>query len=263
MPLPPTEIRQLLRSLREQVAATPSKLGSHQLDAHWSLGYACGVAPEPWEMYRAARLLGMPCTQFFVEHEAEIVDALRQDATWELLRDHAVEKLALEAQLTDDERRFYASFADKVQFYDAAQSSWRTVDVPAIRWFDGREGYRKELQRDVTADEFKARYRRAIESQLRYLEQRANKDAACRKRFRDFERFVEGKGGPLQMAENNWAQIKNNEPRLKPLLRRYLAKLDSTRDFGKTLFGILRAAENRVRTAHGVAPVREASGRWR
>jgi hypothetical protein len=55
------EIKALLRSLRNQaIAAGASKLGSHQLNAHWSLAYACDHAPEPWEIYRVRLGIALP-----------------------------------------------------------------------------------------------------------------------------------------------------------------------------------------------------------
>ena len=46
-------VETLLRSLRQQAFAEGiEKIGSNQLDAHWSLAYACGQPPEPWEIFR-------------------------------------------------------------------------------------------------------------------------------------------------------------------------------------------------------------------
>ena len=66
-------VETLLHSLRQQALAQGTeKLGSHQLDAHWSLAYACGQPPEAWEIYRVPSLHLMPATDFFTSHPAEI-----------------------------------------------------------------------------------------------------------------------------------------------------------------------------------------------
>jgi hypothetical protein len=113
-------IRELLRSLRQQTLKEGAgKLGSHQLDAHWSLAYACGQSPEPWEIYRAPTLHLYPSTDFLTSHPSEIQEALKPKATWELLRLHAVEKIALETGLTEQERRAHG-FPGKVLYCDFA-----------------------------------------------------------------------------------------------------------------------------------------------
>lgn len=247
------EIDTLLRTLRNWVAATPEKLGSHQLDAHWSLAYVCGAAPEPWELYRVPALSLMPATRFFVEHKAEIEAALQTHATWDLLRDHAIEKIKLASELTPEECAIFGHPAH-VQYYDFDAGRWASVPVPRIHWFDPREALRKRLESPVTADEFKARHRRQIETRLRSLGRGANTDYSGCMQFRQ---FVERSGGPAQMAEKRWAEINHHELRWDPVRRSLLQKLDVTCDFRKTLFGILRAAENHVRAAYGIAPVGE------
>jgi hypothetical protein len=90
-----------LNSIRQQaIAESTEKLGSHQLDAHWSIAYACQQPPEPWEIYRVPSLYLMPSTDFYLSHAAEIQEALKLAATWELLRSHAVPKFELEASVT-------------------------------------------------------------------------------------------------------------------------------------------------------------------
>lgn len=258
--LAPSEIPTLLATLRQRAMQTPNELGSHQLDAHWSLAYACNAAPEPWEIYRAASLYLMPCTKYFVEHEAEIVDALRQDATWELLRIHAVEKLALEAKFTKDERRFFCGFAGSVQFYDANKSRWVSVDVPRVRWFDNREYYREHLEElegrwedsQVTARIEKRRQQER--SRLERLRDRVIADhTASREYLQSLELQIDRLGGPPSPDP----QIARVHEARRPLVRGYLQRLEATRDFGKNLFQILRAAENRVRATHNVPAVGE------
>lgn len=246
MPVTPTEVRQLLTRLREQAAVPKYALGSHQLDAHWSLAYACGAPPESWEMYRAAALHLMPCTQFFVAHESEIVETVKEAATWELLRDHALEKLRLDAGMTGEERKAHWGFVGGVQYFDA-EAGWITVaDVPAMHWFDNREFYREQLE--ITADEGQSKIEARRRSRLEYLRKRAQADptSANLRMLDEVKRLVHR---PLP---NKIASTLD-----KPLLRQYLAKLDTTRDFRKTLFVILRAGENRVRAAHGIPAIGE------
>jgi mRNA-degrading endonuclease YafQ of YafQ-DinJ toxin-antitoxin module len=81
------DLNETLKSIRKQVIAEgEEKLGSHQLDAHWSIAYACHQPPEAWEIYRVPSLHLMPSTEFYMSHAAEIQESLRPAATWELLR---------------------------------------------------------------------------------------------------------------------------------------------------------------------------------
>ena len=81
-----SEIETLLRSLRQQAIANGAdKIGSHQLDAHWSLAYASDLPPELWELYRVPFLHLMPATDFFINHPQEIQEALKSRASWDLL----------------------------------------------------------------------------------------------------------------------------------------------------------------------------------
>ena len=77
-------------------------------------------------------------TDFFASHPMEIQQALIPKLSWELLQMHAVEKLACDARMTDQECQAHG-FPGKVQYYDAASKGWVSVDVPRVRWFDGRE----------------------------------------------------------------------------------------------------------------------------
>jgi len=100
------DIQALLCSLRQHaLAKNIANLGSHQVNAHWSLAYACEQPPEPWEICRAPPLHLMPSTVFFSGHQPEIQEALKPKATWDLLHLHAAEKIALDSGMTDQERR--------------------------------------------------------------------------------------------------------------------------------------------------------------
>jgi hypothetical protein len=237
-------IEALLRSLREQaLAAGTDKLGSHQLNAHWSLAYACGQPPQPWEVYRVPVLHLMPATDFYHSHAEEIQATSKPKLTWELLRVHAVDKIALEAGMTEGECKAHA-FPGKVQYYEVGTRRWLSVDVPAIRWFDGREVARESFAR--TKDERRA----SVNAHLTGLRKRAAEDPSSERlnKLRSYERFVAG-----QFKVN----LRNAEAG-KQALREWLTKLDATRDFGKSLFTLLRETENEVRAAHGIAAIGES-----
>lgn len=234
----------LLRSLRQQAAAVGfEQIGSHQLDAHWSLAYACGQSPEPWEMYRVPWLYLMPVTEFYGGHADEIQEALRPVATWELLRSHAVEKLALEARMTEQECKAHG-FPGKVQYCDAETKRWVSVDVPHVRWFDGREITRETIAR--TKDEFRA----TVDDRLAKLRRNAA-DNPTPKRLAELARYEKYVAGQFQVNLKKFDAEKKSA-------RAWLAKLDTTQDFGKALFALLRQAENEVRAARGIAAIGEA-----
>ena len=218
-------------------------MGSHQLNAHWSLAYACGLPPEAWEVYRSPGLFVMSSTDFFERHRNEIQDALRPRLTWELLRDHALPKLALEAKMTESECKAH-SYPGKVQYIDPDLAKWSTADVPAIRWFDGREGTREALLE--TRAEFEAKIARNL---ARYRDCAANRpSAAASERLASYEKFIRDLllGRLLQFEKQ------------QALSRKWLAKIERTPDFAKSLFTLIRQAENEVRAARGIAAVGEA-----
>ncbi len=237
-------IRTLLHSLRQQAFAEGiEKLGTHQLDAHWSLAYACEKPPEPWEMCRVPALHLMPPTDFFTDHQAQIQEALKPKATWELLRLHAVEKLALDAGMTEQECRAHA-YPGKVQYYDAGSKRWASVDVPSVRWFDGRDLVRESIAR--TKEEFRA----TVDARLAKLGQKARDDPTP-KRLDELAAYEKYSKGQFQVNLKKFDGEKKSA-------RAWLAKLDATRDFGKSLFTLLRQTENEVRAARGIAAIGEA-----
>ncbi|MGC8476290.1 MAG: hypothetical protein ACP5NP_08045 [Acetobacteraceae bacterium] len=238
------EIASLLSRLREDAFTKQAEtLGSHQLEAHWSLAYACGQPPTPWELYRSPRLFGMPLTGFFHEHSNEIQEALQPKATWELLRDHAVPKLELDRSMSEQESKSWG-YPNKVLFIDPRMQEWTTVDIPSVRWFDSRELLRESLS-----------------------ESKGDLQAKTRKNLARYERAAASDPSPARLeALKSYRQfIRNELPRRlsqfdeeKEKTRRWLAKLDQTPDFNKHLFTLLRGAENDVRAAHGIASVGEA-----
>ena len=238
------EIEALLKLLRQQaLAESPPNLGSHQLDAHWSLAYACGQPPEAWELYRVPSLNLMPVTDFFTSHPVDIQQALIPKLSWELLRMHAVEKLAFDAGMTEQECKAHG-FPGRVQYYDAASKGWVSVDVPGVRWFDGRELFRETVAQ--TKDEFRAR----VDARLAKLRQKAADDPTP-KRLDELAGYGRYVAGQFQV---NLKQFDAG----KETTRGWLAKLDSTRDFAKSLFTLLRETENEVRAARGIAAIGEA-----
>jgi hypothetical protein len=239
-----SEIEALLHLLRQQALAEGvDKLGSHQLDAHWSLAFACKQPPETWEMYRVPTLHLMPSTDFFTNHPKEIQEAAKLRATWELLREHAVEKIALEAGMSESERKAHG-YSGKVQYYDTSKKGWVSVDVPRIRWFDGRDVLRESAAR--TKEEFRA----LVDQRLAKLRQKAKDDPTPKRvdELAAYEKYVAGQF--LLNLQKFEAQKKS--------ARAWLAKLDTTRDFGKALFTLLRETENEVRKARGIPAIGEA-----
>jgi hypothetical protein len=222
----------LLTSLRQQARGSGADtFGHHQLNAHLSLAYAAGVAPEAWEVYRAAAVNGIPATGFFTGHQAEIEAALAPRLTWALLDEHARDRLD-------------PAKPGRVQYYDVAATRWRAVDVVSVEWFDSRETYREAI--NETAEELQEK----VAAQLAKLRQKAQVDPTPRRQeeLAKYEGFASG-----QFLAN----IANHEKKRREL-RAKLKKLDKRRDFRKSLFAILRAAENEVRAAHGIAAVGEA-----
>lgn len=239
-----SKIEILLRSLRQQALVVGAdKLGSHQLDAHWSLAYACDQAPEPWELYRVSSLYRMPTTDFFIGHSQEIQEALNSRASGDLLRLHAVEKIKLELSMTEQERKEHG-YTGNVPYYDAETKMWLYVDVPKIRWFDGREITREAVART------KAEFCAAVDRRLAKLRQKAQDEPTqkCLDEFEAYEKYVSG-----QFQQN----LKKFEVDKKSA-RAWLAKLDTIPDFSKTLFTLLRETENDVRNARGIPAIGEA-----
>jgi hypothetical protein len=237
-------VEALLHSLRQQALAQGiENLGGSHLDAHWSLACACGQPPEAWEIYRVPSLHLMPTTDFFTSHPAEIQEALKPKATWDLLHRYAVEKLALDAGMTEQECKAHA-YPGKVQYYDSVNKQWASVDVPRVRWFDGRDITREAVAR--TKEEFRA----TVDERLAKLKQKAADDPTP-KRLSELAAYEKYVAGQFQV------NLKKFEAE-KKAARAWLAKLDGTRDFGKALFALLRQTENEVRASRGIAAIGEA-----
>lgn len=239
----PDNLLELLRSLRQQaIAAGENNLGSHQLDAHWSIAYASQQLPEAWEIYRAPSLHIMPRTDFYVNHANEIQEALKPVLTWELLKKYAVPKLNLDEAMSDSDRKKHG-YPGKVQYYDVSFKRWLVVDVPRVRWFDGREIIRESLLE--TKNELLAK----IDKNLQRYKAAADKDPCQKKldKLAEYEKFI-GNLLPDRLKKFD------NE---KTKARTWLKKLESTPDFAKEIFAITRQAENDVRKATGVPLVGE------
>jgi len=234
------EILKVLLYVRHQaVQFQKEKIEFHQLTAHWSLAYACSQPPEPWEIYQVPSLIpSIPSTDFFKNHPSEIREAIRPYATWDLLKVHAVEKLALEAAMTDEEFKAHGSTGPT--YYDFQTKRWTSVDVPGIRWFDGRESLMQ------TKEEFQSR----VEGRLSKL-RRLVKDNPTPRRLEELAGYEKYVSGPFKENLRRFIAKKKVE-------RSWLTKLDATKNFEKTLFSILRQAENNVRSAHGVPAVGES-----
>ena len=242
--MPASDIDVLLRSLRHQAVANGiDKISTAQLNAHWSLAYACEQPPEPWEVYRIPALHLMPATDFFTSHPAEIQEALKPKATWDFLRLHAVEKLAFDADMTEQECKAHA-YPGKVQYYDSTTKQWASVDVPSVRWFDGRDLTRETVAR--TKDEFRA----TVDERLAKLKHKAEDDPTPKRlaELAAYEKYV---------ADQFQVNLKKFDAE-KRAARAWLAKLDATRDLGKAIFTLLRQTENEVRAARGIAAIGEA-----
>ena len=240
-----TEIATLLRYLREQAKNLDGDiLGSHQLDAHWSLAFACNQPPEPWEMCRAPDFHNIPITEFFTNHPTEIQEALKPKATWDLLQAQADASTALEDSMSELQRNAHGH-PGNVQYYDSAKKTWLTVAVRSIRWFDARETYRKTVSQ--TKDEFCAR----VDKRLATLHKRAKEKPTPRhlEELTAYQRYTSGEQLSINLKE--FGERRRSA-------RTFLAKLDGTPDFAKTVFKHLRQAENEVRLAHGISAVGEA-----
>jgi hypothetical protein len=185
----------------------------------------------------------LPATDFYTTHATEIQEALKSKVSWEFLRLHAKEKLALDAGLTDDEKKAHG-YPGKVQYYDIEQKRWISVEVPRIRWFDGRELTRETVAQ--TKDEFRA----ISNARLVKLQQKVAKEPTSNllARLAAQEKYI---GGQLQ---DNLRKFDNK----KKINRAWLAKLDTTRDFSKSIFSLLRETENEVRAVKGIAAIGEA-----
>ena len=238
------DILTLLVSLREREASSETPgTGSHQLNALWSLAYACGKAPEPSEVYRSPGAFVLPATDFFAAHPDEIREAIRSRLSWEMLRDHALPKLALDAGMSDEECKAHG-YPGKVQYVDYGMRRWASVDVAAIRWSDGRERIREGLLE--TKSELEAKVARNL---ARYREAAAKDPSAKRlDTLRGYKKFIS------ELLPGRLARFEEQ----KSSDRRWLAKLDRTPDFGKSLFALTRQAENEVRAARGISAVGES-----
>ncbi len=233
-----------MRFLRHQaIAIGAENLGSHQLDAHWSLAYACGEAPADWELYRVPALHLMPATEFYYDHPEEIQTALQPKATWDLLRIHAVEKIALDAGMTEAECKAHA-YPGKVQYYETASRRWLSADVPKVRWFDGRDLLRESVAK--TKDDLSA----TVNARLAKLQRRATESPSPKllEELESYERYIAG-----QFKVN----LRKFEAKKKSNAA-WLTKLEATRDFGKSIFTLLRETENEVRAARGISAIGES-----
>jgi hypothetical protein len=135
-------------------------------------------------------------------------------------------------------------YPGKVQYYDAVSRVWLTVEVPSVRWFDGRERIRESLLE--TKEELQAK----IAKNLQRYKDAAAKDPGPKQleTLAGYEKFI---------REILPERLKKFD-REKALERAWLTRLDGTPDFGKTLFTLVRQAENEVRKSRGVPLIGEA-----
>jgi hypothetical protein len=236
-------IESLLARLREHAQERgDGRLGSHEVNAHWTLAYACHQPPTTWEIYRSPGLYVMPTTKFFDEHRNEIEECIKPKATWELLRDHAVPKLALDAAMTDEECKTHGR-PDNLQFYDPKSKAWTSVDVRPVKWFDARDAIRESLL------ETKADFEAKVAKNLARYKEAAKKYPSPRlfEQLLGYEKFIsDSLPGRLRSFTKQKAEG-----------RRWLRKLEKTPDLAKNIFTLIREAENEVRAARGIAAVGE------
>lgn len=244
--MPSSDIRDLLSHLRAIHCRKGANvvLGSHQLNAHWSLAYAAKMPPEPWELYRAAELNLIPMTNFYREHMLEICEALKPASTSELLQRAANEKIALESKLSDEELRHSGYWPIYVQYYDHDQQCWSTVNVKSIHWFDGRELMEESLEQDVASIR-----KKHIDRLHAHMREYKNKPSdLLQQSIAAQQRYIRvDLPAALTRREKNKNAITN-----------CIEKLNETGDFRKEVFHILREAENQVRATHGIGKVGEA-----
>ena len=234
----------LLSFLREQALKQgQEKLGSHQLNAHWSIAFACKSPPEPWEIYRATSLHSMPETSFYKKYSAEIQRAMKEHASWELLRMHAEPKLLLESEMTKNDFKRHG-FSGNTLYYDYEKKHWVKTSVQSIRWFDGREITREILNQSKEDVQSKS------EKILQKHRDLAAKDPS-EKRLQaviDYENYM------INVLPKRLSKFATEKSQAISWLKR----LDATPDFCKAIFLIARQSENRVRKSMGIQPVGES-----
>lgn len=243
--LPRNDIRDLLSRLRTIHCSNERNavLGSHQLDALWSLAYAAEASPEPWELYRSAELNQIPTTMFYRNHMSEICEALKPASTYELLQRVANEKIALESKFSDEELRQSGYWPRYVQYYDHNQQCWATVNVKSIRWFDSRE----LMERSQEQDEASIRKKHVDRLRAHLREYKSKPSELLRQSIAAQRRYIR-----IDLP----AALARREKKKSTLIS-CIEKLNETGDFRKDVFHILREAENQVRAAHGIGKVGE------
>ena len=218
-------------------------LGSHQLNAHWSIAFACKSPPEPWEIYRATSLHLMPETSFYKKYSAEIQGAMKEHATWEFLRIHAEPKLLLESKMTKSDYRRHG-FPGNTQYYDYEKNCWVMTAIPSVRWFDGRETTRKSMLQ--SSEEVKEK----AEKMLKRYREMAEKDPSEKR----LQAVVNYENYMANMLPNRLSKFATE----KALAKSWLKRVDATPDFDKAIFLLARQAENTVRKSMGIQPVGES-----
>jgi hypothetical protein len=185
----------------------------------------------------------MPATGFFDRHRDQIQEALKPKATWALLRDHAVPKLALIGAATERECKSHG-YPGTVQFIDPEMQQWRSVDIPSVRWFDFRDQLRKILLE--SREDFEGKVAKNLANyKAAAVKDPSHKRVEALKGYENFIRYAL----PARLGQ---FETQKDET------RRWLTKLETTPDFAKTLFNLIRESENEVRAAHGVAAVGKA-----
>ncbi|MCO5412417.1 hypothetical protein [Ralstonia mojiangensis] len=194
-------------------------------------------------MYRIPALYSMPSTDFYAKHATEIQEALQPHARWELLRRHALPKLELEAGMSKEDCRRHG-YPGKTQYFDAERGIWSPIEVPAIRWFDGRERIREGLL------EAKEELEAKVAKTLQRYKDAATKDPSEKRlqTLAGYEKFIR------ELLPDRLRKFGQEKAQARAWLRR----LDATPDFSKTLFSLVRQAENDVRQSVGVPAIGEA-----
>jgi hypothetical protein len=250
-----------LEKSRRFFLENPNELiGTYQLEAHFNICVALNIQPEAWEVYETARVFDFPRTRYYIDHRDEIIDTLDQESAFILVKEYAQAYLTWEQALNDKEKLqiIGTDVNNRSILFDFETKLWRRCELHHVKWADG-DAAQEKLQK-IVAEKNKApshakvieRAEKSVESASKRLKE--NRTEANKQKYDYAKRWldkVKQMGSEeLQQRKAGYEQyLKNEEQKLK--------KLVMLPSFRKSLFTILRKAENRVRQNHNIALVGE------
>lgn len=248
------------KSLLKYMEEDPKyKLSTTQLETHLDICVAFDVPVEPWEIYELSKTFGLPRTTFYVENRAEIIEALNKESAVNLLKDHAQASMAWEPVSMDG----FTVDDNMPHIYDPEDEFWHRCKIYKVKWLGGSD----------MEESFQKAQARGLPSHALVVERARKSVASMKERLQQFDPEKAKKNKWRLECEEQWLakleqmtpeEVGRQETQRGMFHELYLQKkqdaiktFSSLPSFKKTIFALLRKAENQVREMRDIPLVGE------